>query len=84
MWKDTAEEKGRTKFIEGLAKMVEDRHREVMREVEQTTQKEGKVEALRSRKASVTRDAAVVVEEAKAGPGGFGLISQLQKLRGGL
>jgi hypothetical protein len=82
VWNDTAEEKGRNKFIEGLAKMVEDRHREVMKEMEQ---KEGKVETLRTRKASVTRDAAVVVvEDTKAGPGGFGLISQLQKLRGGL
>ncbi|KAH6900129.1 hypothetical protein B0T10DRAFT_469713 [Thelonectria olida] len=84
VWNDTAEEKGRTKFIESLAKMVEDRHRDVMKEMEQTAQKESKVETLRTRKASVTRDAAVVVEDTKAGPGGFGLISQLQKLRGGL
>src|SRR5450432_1251725 len=34
VWKGTAEEKGRTKFVESLAKMVEDRHRELMREVE--------------------------------------------------
>ncbi|OBS27050.1 hypothetical protein FPOA_00991 [Fusarium poae] len=82
VWKDTAEEKGRNKFIEGLAKMVEDKHRDLMKEMEQQAIKEkGKVES-RSRKGSVTRDAAVV-EDTKS-PGGFGLISQLHKLRGGL
>ncbi|KAJ3545664.1 hypothetical protein NM208_g2406 [Fusarium decemcellulare] len=83
VWKDTAEEKGRNKFIESLAKMVEDRHRDLMKEMEQAVKKEGKVETTRSRKGSVTRDAAVVVEDTKS-PGGFGLISQLQKLRSGL
>ncbi|KAM5355624.1 hypothetical protein ACJ41O_002270 [Fusarium nematophilum] len=82
VWKDTAEEKGRNKFIEALAKMVEDKHRELMKEMEQAAKKEGKAEAGRSRKGSVTRDAAVV-EDTKS-PGGFGLISQLQKLRSGL
>lgn len=84
VWKDTAEEKGRNKFIESLAKMVEDRHRDLMKEMEQAAKKEGKAEPTsRSRKGSVTRDAAVVVEDTKS-PGGFGLISQLQKLRSGL
>ncbi|KAF4973396.1 hypothetical protein FSARC_290 [Fusarium sarcochroum] len=83
VWKDTAEEKGRNKFIEGLAKIVEDKHRDLMREMEQSTKDKGKVETSRSRKGSVTRDAAVVVEDTKS-PGGFGLISQLHKLRGGL
>ncbi|KAJ4328236.1 hypothetical protein N0V84_001276 [Fusarium piperis] len=83
VWKDTAEENGRNKFIESLAKMVEDRHRDLMKEMEQATKKEGKAEPTsRSRKGSVTRDAAVV-EDTKS-PGGFGLISQLQKLRSGL
>ncbi|KAF4974782.1 hypothetical protein FZEAL_8359 [Fusarium zealandicum] len=82
VWKDTAEEKGRSKFIENLAKMVEDKHRDLMKEMEQTAKKEGKVEGSRSRKGSITRDAAVV-EDTKS-PGGFGLISQLQKLRSGL
>ncbi|KAJ4271631.1 hypothetical protein NW762_000336 [Fusarium torreyae] len=82
VWRDTAEEKGRNKFIEGLAKSVEDRHRDLMKEVEQATKDKGKVETSRPRKGSVTRDAAVV-EDTKS-PGGFGLISQLHKLRGGL
>lgn len=82
VWKDTAEEKGRAKFIEGLAKMVEDRHKELMREVEVANRKESATVAGRARKGSVTRDAAV--EENKSLPGGFGLMSQLQKLRSGL
>ncbi|KAF5022006.1 hypothetical protein F66182_5963 [Fusarium sp. NRRL 66182] len=83
VWKDTAEEKGRSKFIESLAKMVEDKHRDLIKEMEQATKDKGKVEASRSRKGSVTRDAAVVVEDTKS-LSGFGLINQLHKLRGGL
>lgn len=83
VWKDTAEEKGRNKFIEGLAKLVEDRHRDLMKEMEQAAKKEGRIEETRPRKSSVTRDAAIP-EEAKGLPGGFGLISQLQRLRTGL
>jgi hypothetical protein len=83
VWKDTAEEKGRTKFIESLAKMVEDRHKELMREMEQIAKRDVRGDVSRSRKGSVTRDAAVV-EDTKALPGGFGLISQLQRLRTGL
>lgn len=41
VWKGTAEEKGRSKFIDSLAKMVEDRHRDVMRELDR---KEGRSE----------------------------------------
>ncbi|KAH7155282.1 hypothetical protein B0J13DRAFT_222118 [Dactylonectria estremocensis] len=83
VWNNTAEEKGRNKFIESLAKMVEDRHRELVREMEQATKRGGKPEVAHARKASIPKEAAVV-EDTKALPGGFGLISQLQKLRGGL
>lgn len=34
VWKGTAEEKGRNRFIESLAKLVEDRHRELMRDMD--------------------------------------------------
>lgn len=84
VWKGTAEEKGRTRFIESLAKMVEDRHRDLLREMEQASKR---AEATRPRKGSVTRDAAAAaaaVEESKAGLSGFGLINQLQRLRSGL
>jgi hypothetical protein len=80
VWRGTAEEKGRSKFIDGLAKMVEDRHRQLMKEVEQAAKKE---EATRPRKSSITRPSSVL-EEAPGLPGGFGLLSQLQKLRSGL
>lgn len=83
VWKGTAEEKGRTKFIESLAKMVEDKHREILREMEQLNRRDGAkpdVEAS-SRKANADADAGQ--SEAK-GYGAYGLISQLQKLRSGL
>jgi uncharacterized phage infection (PIP) family protein YhgE len=74
IWKGTSEEKGRNKFIESLAKMVEDRHRELVKEREA-----GKPDG--SRRTETT----AASEEAKPPPpGGFGLISQLQKLRSGL
>ncbi|KAL6855225.1 hypothetical protein ACO1O0_006364 [Amphichorda felina] len=88
VWKGTAEEKGRNKFIESLAKMVEDRHKELMKEMEQSAKREGKTEgATRPRKSSVSsreRDAAAAAEDTRALPGGFGLLTQLQRLRSGL
>ena len=83
VWKGTSEEKGRNKFIESLAKMVEDRHKELMKEMEQVAKREDRAEGSRPRKSSVTRDAAVT-DDARALPGGFGLLNQLQKLRSGL
>ncbi|KAF6833134.1 C4-dicarboxylate transporter/malic acid transporter [Colletotrichum musicola] len=80
VWKGTAEEKGRTRFIESLAKMVEDRHRDLMREVDQASRRDGNGNEGRARKGSVHADAA----ENKTYLGGYGLMSQLQKLRSGL
>ena len=40
VWRGTAEEKGRAKFIDGLAKSVEDRHKELLREMEQQQQQQ--------------------------------------------
>lgn len=34
VWRGTAEEKGRQRFVESLVRMVEDRHRELVREME--------------------------------------------------
>ena len=83
VWRGTAEEKGRSKFIESLAKMVEDRHRDLLKELEQAARRDGKAGGSRARKGSISRDGAVG-EDAKALPGGFGLMSQLQRLRSGL
>lgn len=80
VWKGTAEEKGRAKFIESLAKMVEDRHRELLREAEQAARRDV---TPRQSKVSGGRDSAAT-EDGKTLPGGFGLMNQLQKLRGGL
>ncbi|PNP41221.1 hypothetical protein TGAMA5MH_07091 [Trichoderma gamsii] len=80
VWTGTAEEKGRMKFVESLAKMVEDRHRELLKEMDV---KKGEVILVRGEaNAGVSAREAVAGE--KALPAGFGLMSQLQKLRGGL
>jgi hypothetical protein len=81
VWKGTAEEKGRSKFIESLAKMVEDRHRDLVREMDQAARRDGRATSSQPRRSGGQADA--IPEEAKV-PGGFGLISQLQKLRNGL
>ncbi|KAL2112642.1 hypothetical protein VUR80DRAFT_6918 [Thermomyces stellatus] len=74
VWKGTAEEKGRAKFIEGLAKTVEDAHRELMKKIEtgggEGDERQGKGPAGNG--------------EGEASSGGYGLISQLQRIRTGL
>jgi hypothetical protein len=82
VWTGTAEEKGRTKFIESLAKMVEDRHRELLKEID--VKKSEAILARGETSGGVAARDAAATEEAKALPAGFGLMSQLQKLRGGL
>ncbi|KYK56773.1 hypothetical protein DCS_03779 [Drechmeria coniospora] len=85
VWKGTAEENGRSKFIESLAKMVEDRHRELKKEIEQASKRDEKAaheSVARSASSGSARESAAA-EDAKAQTG-FGLMNQLQKLRGGL
>ncbi|OAA52715.1 hypothetical protein BBO_00556 [Beauveria brongniartii RCEF 3172] len=85
VWRGTAEEKGRSRFIESLAKMVEDRHKELMREMEQ--QQRGASLAKKTGDGMVRRTGSPALgDETRPAqpPGGFGLISQLQKLRSGL
>ncbi|KAI1804513.1 hypothetical protein F4811DRAFT_271696 [Daldinia bambusicola] len=82
VWKGTAEEKGRTKFIEGLAKMVEDRHKELLREVEQNSRRDGKADSDGS-----SRKAAAAASSDGGGAENkplYGIMSQLQRLRAGL
>lgn len=81
VWTGTAEEKGRTKFLESLAKMVEDRHRELLKEMDV---KKSDAILARGEASGIVAAREAVTEEAKALPAGFGLMSQLQKLRGGL
>lgn len=95
VWDGTAEEKGRTKFIDSLAKMVEDRHKEVMREMEQQQvgRRDGGVSGSgrtdggdsghkRSGNGSGSLDATAAGES--KGLSGYGIMSQLQRLRTGL
>ncbi|KAK3898487.1 hypothetical protein C8A05DRAFT_47212 [Staphylotrichum tortipilum] len=83
VWKGTAEEKGRTKFIESLAKMVEDQHRELLREAEQAGRRDNARPQAESSTGSSGADGDAGQAETK-GYGAYGLISQLQKLRSGL
>lgn len=74
VWKGTAEERGRTKFIDALAKIVEDRHKELLRESEQT-----------GRRGPESNQRKSVEGAAESKPlSGYGIMSQLQKLRSGL
>ncbi|KAK7979761.1 monooxygenase [Apiospora arundinis] len=75
VWNGTAEEKGRTKFIDTLAKLVEDRHKELL---EQSSKREPAAQAAATPRKSTEEN----VENKPLG--GYGLMSQLQKLRGGL
>jgi hypothetical protein len=74
VWKGTAEERGRAKFVDSLAKLVEDRHRELLREAEQDGRLRQRVETLHEKNDSG-------VEEGKP-QSGYGFLSRLQKLRG--
>jgi len=81
VWRGTAEEKGRARFVESLAKMVEDRHRELLRELGAAKGRQGGEDGPGRRR---TPDASA----AAAGAGGADtrgyFISQLQKIRSGL
>lgn len=72
VWKGTAEDKARLKFVDSLAKMVEDRHRDLLREAESDV-------GLRQRVETLQEDTTTLESKSQ---GGYGFISQLQKLRG--
>jgi len=82
LWKGTAEERARIKFVESLAKLVEDRHRELLREAEQDGRMASKVGSSRD-DANRPTDLSTISSESKF-QGGYGFINQLQKMRGGL
>ncbi|KAH8670450.1 hypothetical protein BGZ60DRAFT_527921 [Tricladium varicosporioides] len=73
VWKGTAEERARVKFVENLAKLVEDRHRELLRDSEPDSRIRQRADSLREEENSAS--------EIKS-QGGYGFISQLQKFRG--
>ncbi|ROV97707.1 hypothetical protein VMCG_07360 [Cytospora schulzeri] len=88
VWKGTAEEKGRQRFVENLARMVEDRHRELVREAEAARE-----QALRESRGrqddggGSRRDQGGSSEGTNTesrGLGGYGFMKKWQDLRGGL
>jgi hypothetical protein len=80
VWKGTAEEKGRVKFVDSLAKMVEERHRELLREAEQDGRISSRIEA----RSDVSRSIDASVSGESKPQSGYGFINQLQKMRAGL
>ncbi|KAH9907866.1 hypothetical protein F4778DRAFT_451850 [Xylariomycetidae sp. FL2044] len=81
VWKGTAEEKGRNKFIDSLAKIVQDRHKDLLREIEQTERRDGRADAdVSPRKPATSSDGG---SESKP-LSGYGIMSQFQRLRTGL
>ncbi|ESZ93652.1 hypothetical protein SBOR_5957 [Sclerotinia borealis F-4128] len=76
VWKGTAEERARSKFVESLAKMVEDRHRDLLKDAEQDGQLSLRVDALHDQDNSISS-----IGEIRA-QSGYGFINQLQRLRG--
>ncbi|KAH7040160.1 uncharacterized protein B0I36DRAFT_234565 [Microdochium trichocladiopsis] len=81
VWKGTAEERGRAKFIDSLAKTVEDRHKELVKELEQAARKGDIAEATAQRKSTSGNDISGSENKNNAG---YGLMSQWQRLRTGL
>ena len=78
VWKGTAEEKGRAKFIESLARAVEDRHRELLREVDLEARRTAKKpEAEPNPRKSTEGD------YTRSYSPGLGLLNQLQRMRVG-
>ncbi|KKA29867.1 hypothetical protein TD95_004977 [Thielaviopsis punctulata] len=76
VWKGTAEEKGRLKFIDSLAKMVEERHEKMLRDMEAKAAAE-KTAKDSGNKASTTTAA----QEPGPSLGYAGFMSQFQKIR---
>ncbi|CCU75400.1 hypothetical protein BGHDH14_bgh01203 [Blumeria hordei DH14] len=73
VWKGTSEERARGKFVESLAKMVEEKHRQLLRNVEHDSRQH------RIEKKMVESHSEIGESNFQ---NGFGFMSQLQKLRG--
>lgn len=72
VWKGTAEDKARTKFVDGLIKLAEDKQREIEREKERNKQRPG-------RSGSVQKPQPPAIQQQRSG-GGF--LENLQRIRG--
>lgn len=76
VWSGTAEEKARAKFVDALARLVEERHRELVEEAESDGKLSVRVAALQHE----NRDSGAEPDQESSG---YGFISRLQQLRGG-
>ncbi|KAK7746862.1 hypothetical protein SLS53_002050 [Cytospora paraplurivora] len=88
VWRGTAEERARQRFVESLARMVEDRHRELLREAEAAREQASREGRGRQDDAGASRRATGGSSETAAtesrGLGGYGFMKKWQDLRGGL
>jgi hypothetical protein len=75
VWKGTAEEKARTKFVDGLIKLAEDKQREVEKEKEKNKDR-GQQRPARS--GSVQKSQPPAVQQQRSG----GFLENLQRIRG--
>lgn len=76
VWKGTAEEKARTKFVDGLVKLAEDKQREIEKEKEKTKERD---QQKPSRNQSVAKPPQPPAPQQRSG-GGF--LENLQRIRG--
>ncbi|KAI9808341.1 MAG: hypothetical protein M1826_004354 [Phylliscum demangeonii] len=91
VWKGTAEEKARNKFVDGLAKLVEDQQK-LKHRADDMGHPERGPSSTRALSPSKHRDAGVgaggdrsaTVESMSSRQGGYGFMEQLQRIRGGL
>lgn len=72
VWKGTAEEKARTKFVEGLVRLAEDKQKEVEREKERSKDRRP------GRSGSVQKPPPPAVQQQRSG----GFLENLQRIRG--
>lgn len=75
VWKGTAEEKARSKFVEGLIKVAEDKQRELERENERN---KGRGQQRPGRSGSVQKQQPPSVQQQRSG----GFLENLQRIRG--
>ncbi|KAI9876192.1 MAG: hypothetical protein M1830_007059 [Pleopsidium flavum] len=87
VWKGTAEEKARIKFVEGLARMIEDRAKTLERDAWEKRHRDGPERTASSRKPAVSpsksgRPSGEYERNGKSvGEGGPGFLRNLQRLR---
>ena len=72
VWKGTAEEKARLRFVDGLQKMIDDKEREI----ERRESMDNKTEQAQAQPQTQ--------QQATSNVGGYGFINHLQKMRGGI